>query len=563
MVIGYVPRRGIGASLLVTTVFWGIWLGTSPGDAQETATPPLGLPEAAPLTNPFPAAPSPETPPNFQYQSNLEPNMGLVPGPGLQIVPRISGGEEFNDNIFQSETDRRWDLITLISPGIAISNDTPKLRLSLNYNPVFRIYGRTSSEDSVGQQLMAAANAVIVPDQFYVNARAFATEVPVGGGFTGLNFGVPTVTTPTFTSGTLGLNKNNLSQVESASLTPYLVHRFGTFGTGKAGINLTQSYTSSTSSTLIGGPTGPSEHSYTGEGILQFVSGDDWGRVVNVATLDASKTTGTGVLSNSTRAVADDRLGYVVRPWFLPFGEFGYESIQYAHTTPSVSINDGIWGVGTTLLPNSDSRLTVEYGHHDGITGWQAAARYSPTARTVLALNYTTGITSDLQQIESQLEGVGINPLGNAINLDTGAPISLINSLAGINNTIYKNHQLTATATTLLDRNTLSLSFQRQYEQPIATTGGQPLVNSTSTSGTATWVHEISLRTSLTTSGSYGVRTVQQQNENFFGASAQLRYLFTDKLSGSAIYSFYDRHSNVPGVSMYENIVLISLTRTF
>jgi uncharacterized protein (PEP-CTERM system associated) len=91
----------------------------------------------------------------------------------------------------------------------------------------------------------------------------------------------------------------------------------------------------------------------------------------------------------------------------------------------------------------------------------------------------------------------------------------------------------------------------------------QPLVNDTNTSGTITWIRDINLRTTLTSSLSYGVRNVEQQNEKFFGATASLRYTFTDNLTGSAIYSYYNRGSNVPGESIYENIVLLSITRTF
>ncbi len=561
MVINSVARQRAGLSLPLAVIAWALG-ATSPGYAQQP-TSPLGPSLTTPLNNPFPVAPS-GAQPNFQYQSNLQPGLGLVPAPGFQFVPRISFGEEFNDNVLQSETNRRWDVINLIAPGIAISNDTPRLKLSLNYNPIFRIYDRTSSQNSVGQELLGVANAIIIPDEFYVNARAFATEAPTGGGFTGINFGVPVVSTPSFGVGPLGLSKSNLTQIVSAALTPYLLHRFGTFGTGKLGLNLTETYSSNSSSNLIGGPTGPSQHIFTGEGIAQFISGDDWGRVVNIATLDASKSTGTGVVANATRAVADNRIGYVLRPWLLPFGEFGYENIQFPSTVQHVSVEDGIWGLGAVLIPNPDSRLTVEYGHFNGVTSFQASARYAPTARTVLTASYTAGLTSDLQQIQSQLEAVGVNPLGNAINLETGAPVSLINSLAGVNNTVFKSHQLTVTGTTLLDRDTISLSLQRQNREAVGTTTvAQPLTNDTTTTGTATWVHEISLRTSLTSSFSYGVRDVQQQNENFLGASARVRYIFTDKLTGYAIYSFYDRRSNVPGQTMYQNIVLLALTRTF
>lgn len=564
------PASGFRAltAILASAALLGV---AGPAAAQSAlGGAPIGPPEAAPLNNPFPAALPGQEQPDFRYQSNLAPETGIVPGPGTHIVPRISLGEEFTDNVFQTESDRRWDLINLISPGIAISSNTPKLKLSLNYNPIFRIYDRNSSQNSVGQELLGVANAVIVPDEFYINARTTATELPRGGGQVNFNFGVPTVPTNGFGFGQLGLSKNNLTQVVSSSITPYYLHRFGTFGTGKLGVRLSQSYASNTSGQLIGSPTGPATTAYTGEGVAQFTSGDDWGRFVYIATLDASKTTGTGVNNNSNRALVDNRIGYVINTQLLVFSDAGWESIHFnnlPNTTNRANVDDGIWGVGASYVPNSSSRLILEYGHREGVTAFRALARYAPTSRIVLTARYTVGLVTDLQSIENRLEQVAINPLGNPVNFDTGAPAFLVNSLNGINNTVSQNHQLTATATVLLDRDTIAFTYLRQYQVPVASTTPGPLVNNTSNQAILTWRHEISIRTSMTSSLAYGIRTVatspQEQNEQFFSATARLRHFFTDKLSGTALYSFQNRTSNVPGQSEYTNIVLVALTRTF
>ena len=91
--------------------------GARPGHAQlgpDTQGGPLGFPGGGAFANPFPTTPGGNQTPNFKYQSNLGPGMGAVPAPGFTVVPRISAYEEFNDNIFQSQTDRRYDLITLL-----------------------------------------------------------------------------------------------------------------------------------------------------------------------------------------------------------------------------------------------------------------------------------------------------------------------------------------------------------------------------------------------------------------------------------------------------------------
>jgi uncharacterized protein (PEP-CTERM system associated) len=530
-----------------------------------------GVPGESPFANPFPATPgAPETP-NFQYQTNLEPAMGALPSVGWTIVPRISAYEEFNDNILQSQNDRRYDFITLLAPGIAITGDTPRITLRLNYNPIFRIYARTSSQDSVSQQALGVADATLIPDEFYVRARLFADEVPANGGFGNLNFGAPTIGSTGF--GALGgsastLSRNNLSQVESSELFPYVVHRFGDAGTGRVGINLTQNYSSSSAGALLNSPTGPAQHSETAEAIAQFTSGEGLGRFVDIATLDGAVTGGTGVQANATRAIGDNRLGYAITRAIMVFGDLGAETIQYPNAAPPVHITDGVWGLGTLLRPNEDSEFTLEYGHLDGITSFRGIARYSMTPRTVFTASYTSGITTDLQQIEDQVSNTTVSPAGNPVNLDTGAPVSLVNYLTGINTSVNRTNTLVVTATALLDRDTISVGLERQNETPIASARGvTPTVPNTTLSANASERHEISERMSLTAAVQGGTRTLQSgstnQDEQWYSATVSLRYLFSDKLTGYAQYSYFDRVSNTPGVPYYNNIVLVGITRTF
>lgn len=351
------------------------------------------------------------------------------------MVPRISLYEGFSDNILQQPSDRRWDLLTFISPGVSVSADTPRLNFSLNYAPTYVRYLRTPQQDYFGQDLLATGSATLVPDELFVNVSAFATVAAVNGGFSGIGFGTPTLGNPGFSTGAQSLSSNNRAQVISSSITPYLVHRFGDFGTGRLGLQLTQSYSS-----LTAGPTltttGPAIHDETGEIIGEFQSGSDWGRILDIANINAAATTGSGVLNGSRQYVVMNQLGYFLTRNLLLFTQFGAESLNY-NTTPRVEINDGIWGLGATVTPNADSQLTLTYGHRDGFDSFQAIGKYALTARTTLTVSYLTGLGTDLQQIEQQLQLTTVNSLGNPVNEITGAPVSIINNLTGITNMLY------------------------------------------------------------------------------------------------------------------------------
>ncbi len=112
------------------------------------------------------------------------------PDPVGSLRPRITVEEMFTDNVLQSPTNRRWDLLTIVNPGISIVGDTPNVQLHLNYSPQGRLAARTPSENSITNQLVGSGTFTIVPDLFYINANAFAGAGPTFGGFGSVGLGL-------------------------------------------------------------------------------------------------------------------------------------------------------------------------------------------------------------------------------------------------------------------------------------------------------------------------------------------------------------------------------------
>jgi hypothetical protein len=52
----------------------------------------------------------------------------------LTVTPSVTFTEEFNDNIDLDNTNKRWDFITGITPGITLNLETPTYRLTAGYN---------------------------------------------------------------------------------------------------------------------------------------------------------------------------------------------------------------------------------------------------------------------------------------------------------------------------------------------------------------------------------------------------------------------------------------------
>ena len=526
-------------------------------DAQAGAGP---FANPFPGTEPAPAQPGTLAPPNYQYQGTLPLVMGGLPTPGFTVTPALTIQEMFNDNIFQTETNRRADLITLISPSLTVGANTPRLNLSLTYAPTLEYYARTHSQDGIIQQLFGVGSLVVVPDTLFVNARVFATVAPTNGGLVGGGLGAPLTAGPAFGGGPQTLSRQGRTQIYGASVSPYLMHRFGDFGTGTLGLTLDQTYTSST-----GG--GGSANASTAEANAQFQSGSYFGRIQDTLSLTASRTTGTGALNGSQQESVTNQLGYALTRQLQVFGRLGWENITYGAYAGGAGthINDAIWGFGGTYEPNPDSSITLSYTHQQGTTGIEAQAHYAVTARTVLTASYSHSLQTNLQYVATQLGQAAVGPNGQPILGPNGAPLILVYSALGVQNTLYRTDTLQVGVTTLLDRDTISLNVDQVTETAVSSTAAAGGLSQDVTTGTATWTRALSERATLSASFTYGTGTVGTAGgaQDLLSASGTFNYVISRTLTGTATYQYYRRSSTQAGFSMYDNIVIVGITKTF
>ena len=199
---------------------------------------------------------------------------------------------------------------------------------------------------------------------------ALSAGLPSGNGFG--NTALP---------GTLALGKQNRAQTTSFSLTPYVLHRFGTLGTAKFGVTLAESSINASAGTapIPGTVSVGTQRQETGEVTAQFQTGEAFGRVRDFVLLDAARSTGTGVLAGARADLATNWLGYAASRSVMPFAEFGAESISY-RTTPRLRIDDAVWELGVVLTPNPDSQISIGYGHHAGISALDIHGNYALSA---------------------------------------------------------------------------------------------------------------------------------------------------------------------------------------
>jgi len=508
------------------------------------------------------AAPSPEDAAALAHQLQLLGPYGSSVGPGWTFTPSLTLQESLNDNIFQSETDRRWDLITYVTPGLAAYGDTQNVQLRFNYQPSLEYYARNTSLDQLAQNLDAIADATLWRDHLYLDLRANAGVGSASGSTPGLGYGTSPTGQPT--NGLTGLTKQNSTQFTSFAASPYFVQQFESYGNLKLGY--TYGYSSSSNNAglvpLPVGTTGPSATQTSTQELAQFTTGSFLDRISDTALIQATQFQGTGAASSGGHNdTASDQVNYVLNRSVAAFASIGYEDIDYGGTN-SESIHDLTWQIGTTLTPNPRSTLTMSYGHQQGADSLNVNGLYQLTARTNVNVSYGETLGTELQAQQTQLAQADINNSGTLVNSRTGAPLNTSNALLGSPSQLYRSTTATAGTTTQLDRDTIS--FTVQYA--VYTAAGTGASGTTSgATGTASWTHSIHDNLTLSASGSYGIRwfTDPGGRNKFAALTASLRYAISETLSSSLSYAFYDLNSTQAGQTMYQDVLVLSLTKTF
>lgn len=531
----------------------------------------------------------PPTESDLRHQLQLQSGIGAAAAAGnpWTFIPSLGAEEFFTDNVLQTPTDRRWDLVTVVTPGITLNGNAPNAQVNFNYSPQFRLDARTPSQNGVLQQLSGTGLFTIVQDEFYVDTRVFAGGTPLTSGFGGLgtnvnpNLGMGGVTG----AATTGLSRQNTAQTFSASITPYWLHRFGDFGTAKVGYELNASSISQSGGATL--PTffptgGANQHSLTNQGVAQFETGEEFAPYRYIVVASGSASNGTGVLHGSDEESIKNRLGYEITRALDIYGQIGYERERFGGIPPT-RVDDMIWGFGASWEPNADSQITLGYGHENGVSGVQLSAYYAVTARTRITASYVTGLQTDLGQLQNQLDLTAFDQNGTAVDALTGAP--QFNGLSGIGvqNGLFRAKTFNMSLITALDRDYISFTVEYSEQTTIAVDNSfivtnpfaplAPPVGSTSqgVTGIALWQHSLRDDLLMSSSASYGVTNVSDGNvgapgtgrQTSIGASVGLQYTLTPTLTTEARYSYFRRGSPLPDETIYQNVFLVGVNKQF
>jgi hypothetical protein len=534
---------------------------------------------------------------DLRHQLQLVNGVSPPMGGGWTVIPRIDLQEVLTDNVLQAHDPRRFDLGTLISPGIAVAGDTPRVHLTFDFAPTLSVYARTGNLNSLTEQLSGIGNVTIVPELAFVDIRAVSGVNSLNGGLGGQGTvgsssiaATPQGGIPAIAGSGQGLNRNNEVQTSSFGIAPYMEHRFADWGTGRLGASVDVS-----ESNVLSGfaaspfPTGgaSAQTLVTTEQTARFVTGDfmpfvqnafDVDLVQSETTIGSSAFIGSGNAqsatsqhSSSQRTFVSDQITYQLTRGIALFVSGGHEDIQYS--TPSAaligapSVHDLTWSFGSTLTPDPDSTLTISYGHLNGFNSLSANGRYALTARTTLTLDYGSTLGTQLEYVQNQLNLATVGTNGALFSGKNGGPLFGATNALGVRQGVFRTTTLAVGAQTELNRDIVAVNLLTTRQ---TSTGNANGTNVSSKTVTAIWLHE--MRPDMITMASFAYAIQDQTAGSTFStigdstsivASVAWQWHISETLRTTVRYSFLERQAANSNFSLSQNLLLLGISKSF
>lgn len=318
--------------------------------ARAAGEPPTSTPNAAPTAGP-------------ESMPAWTPNQTLATGPAEArpavlppAVPRLltftfDVRETWSDNVaLRPEGAARSSLVTELVPGVRLRHKGPRVVVNGTFD--YHYYKMTSdvpgTRDS-SRLLRADGKAALVPDLFYIDGNASVQNQAISA------FGQDTNGNDYATA--------NRSEVRAWRLSPYLVHRFGSFASGE--VRYARDAVDS-DHTGFGNSTGNTYSARLNSGRRYHDLG--WSLAVSRQHIDDE------IRNDSTVRTANLNLSYKLSRTFNLLGGIGYDDYDYQSLGGA---NGGkSWNAGFGWTPGPRTSVQVTTGH-----------RYYGPSRTLTALH--------------------------------------------------------------------------------------------------------------------------------------------------------------------------------
>jgi uncharacterized protein (PEP-CTERM system associated) len=491
-----------------------------------------------------------------------------------RITPRVEVRQSYTDNVYLTERNRKSDFFTTISPGMAVTGEGARLKLSFDYSLNYDAYLREDSINGFRQNLVGTGTTELLEDNLFVDFGAFAGQSP------GLARGQVSAVDRR-------LPGNNTTQTYSYNFSPYWRSRFGSWASSEARYRFTQVFSRSNSSQTVNSANTLSDSNV--HQISGFVtSGENFNRLrwrlgaehvetqragdsnSNVQTINGSSTT-------LRRDTIDLQPSYVVNRWLSLLGTVGYEKIESGNTARDLS--GEFWNTGFRLTPSERTSFELTYGKRYNGDNWASSFSTATDSGTSVSFSYREAVENQALQTASGLSFLRTDPTtGTVIDSRTGRPFTGRDPNFDQSDSTFLSRSLVLSVRLPRERNSYFATAQRTIRDTdingVSAGSGR---SDTTTGGTLGWEHKLTPTATSVATVSYtdvktdsGSSTVPDGTNKTLSAQVNLNYDLNETLKATFGYAHIKRDITGPQffsnefVGNYsENVVFVTLRKTF
>lgn len=487
-----------------------------------------------------------------------------------EFTPTVQLKETYTDNVRLSETNEESEFITQVNPGISITGLGPHLRLNARYVMQNLFYAKEHDRNATNHQLDANANAELLPHHLFIDARAGISQRNTS------SFGRQSEDNTNITG--------NRTNVETYSLSPYLLHHFKDFADAEV------RYTHDSVSTSASGSAVSTElsDSTSNRILLRLTSGDDfqtlgWGLHYNKQRIDFDSG------QEVDQVTYGGNLRYRLSRKLSLLANGGYEKNDYLSITGDSG--GAYWKAGFDWTPSRRTSVEALAGKRYYGDSYSLKANHR-SRRTAFSMSYNEEVTTtrdqfllpatvDTAALLDQLWTSSIpDPILRqqviaAFISENGLPDSLADPVNFLTNRFFLQKRFQASVTVTGARNTGVLSlFDVRREAQTAQTADSALLGTSDFSADndirqqgiqAHWIREVGPRTNANLRvGLVKTKALTTDRED---KEKTLRLGITKELlsnvRGSLEYRHKDLDSTQSEAEYKENAVTASVHITF
>lgn len=288
--------------------------------------------------------------------------------PSLSIVPRISVSETLTNNVALTNTGKRSELITQVSPGIRLSSNGGRVKGYLDYSLTEQLYANGSSGRRSQNALSAAGTVEAIDNWAFVDFSGSIGQQAISA------FGAPV--------GDGSALNGNSTETSVFRLSPYVRGRFGSVADYEARYSLTSSRSRSLASSDVDSRDLSLRLSGTGAR-----RGLGWNLSGNHQTVDYSAGRST-----SSRRI-DGQLNYPITERWAAYIKAGHESSDFVAAN---SQQLDFTALGVSFTPNDEAQFSID---RDGRGSTGLTIKWAPSPRTSVSVVRERRLFGDAQTI--------------------------------------------------------------------------------------------------------------------------------------------------------------------